>query len=323
MPHQSEKLKRLAEGAGQYELPYISKSRVVQWVKNPEHFRFKYLEDIREPETDAMVRGSRIHETFEHYYESAREHGQHLPPEHSDVLPEDRQKWAAFIEPYLSNFFVWEAERWLLAGEVPEYYLPVGIEEEVWCDQLLGIEGEPEWMGIADAVLPVQSIDGIDNDRGDVVIVDFKTGKVPDKKYRDDGIYLELEYYQMVFETKYDVAGAAAFYPKTGTLLRKPDDPELQQEVIAAARDMVESCNEYDGTQQFEAKEGPLCKWGTDPDQESGFYGICSQCSWGTPAKNPETFTHYVEEGWKNWEIAQAMGCSENAVSYWRYKMDL
>lgn len=320
MPDRSEKVLRRNEETGQYELPYISKSRVMQWKKNPEHFRLKYLEGIREPETDAMVRGTRIHETFEEYYLSAAEAGQ--PRDRIELLPDDRQLWADFIEPYVTNFFKWEQRRADEVDGVAEHYLPIAVEDEHWRSAVLDLPGEPEWMGLADAIIPAQSVSQVNANSG-VVIVDFKTGKVPDKKYRSNGIYTELEYYEILFEDKYDVAGAAAYYPREDTLLVQPNNQEYRSKVLDAAREMVEACNDYNGDAQFEAKEGPLCKWGMDDDQESAFYGVCSQCTWGVPAKNPETFEHYVENGYSNFDIAEAMGTTEDAVSYWKYKMDL
>jgi hypothetical protein len=323
MPDRSDKVLRLNEESGQYELPYISKSRVMQWEKNPEHFRLKYLEGIKEPETDAMVRGTRIHESFEYYYEQAVDEHMHFEPAVAPtMLPGERKKWADFIEPYITNFLLWEEDRWQEAGEQVDQYLPIAIEEEHWRDPMLDLAGEPEWMGLADAILPAASIAECPCDEG-VVIVDFKTGSVPDPKYRDDGIYMELEYYEILFENKYDVAGAGAYYPREDEFLFQPPDTKFHEKVIQAAREMVQATNEYEGNSQFEAKEGPLCKWGMDDDEESAFYGVCSQCSWGVPANNEETFKAMVDEGYSYDRIADELGTSKDAVSYWKYKMDL
>jgi hypothetical protein len=323
MPDRSEKLRRLNEEADQYELPYISKSRVMQWVKNPEHFRLKYLEGIREPETDAMVRGSRIHESFEEFYlEGGLARNAGRLDRGVSALPEDRQLWADFTEPYITNFLKWETERWDTCGGNPSEYLPVGIEEEHWRDPLLGLDNEPEWMGIADAVLPAASIEDVESDSG-VVIVDFKTGSVPDEQYRGDGIYTELEYYVMLFEDKYDVVGAGAYYPRADELLVQPASEQQREYIIESVGEMVRQTASYEGDTQFEAKEGPLCKWGLSDDEESGFYGVCSQCTWGVPAKNEETFRQMLKEGYSDWEIAEALGTDTNAVNYWKFKMGI
>lgn len=321
MPDRSDRLLDTAEAAGEYELPYISKSRIMQWIKNPEHFRLKYLEGIREPETDAMVRGTRIHESFEMFYENGgvgRNAG-HLDAG-VEALPADRQLWADFVEPYITNFLTWETERWDTVGGNPDQYHPLGVEEEYWRDEILGVEDEPEWMGIADAVFHASSIPDIEENKG-VVIVDFKTGSVPDEQYRGDGIYTELEYYMLLFEDKYNVVAAGAYYPRENELLIHRPAEQQRDLIIEAAGEMIRSVASYEGDTKFEAKEGPLCKWGLSDDEESAFYGVCSQCTWGAPAKNQNTFEQMLEENYSDGEIAEVLDCSVNSVRYWKYKL--
>lgn len=322
MPGRTEKVHRLNEEAGEYELPYLSKSRIMSWVKNPEHFRLKYLEGIREPETFPMKRGTNIHETFEHIYHREVEKGQFVGIGDPELLPDDRELWQDFIEPYISNFISWEHARWNEADREPDDFLPVGIEEEQWRDPVLGLPEEPEWMGLADVVLPAAGVPEVETDDG-VVIVDFKTGSVPDKKYRDDGIHAELEYYTILFEEEYDVAAAMAYYPKADRVVIEPPGDEYRDTVFGAAEVMVEACDDYDGDVKFEPKPGPLCGWGTDDDERSALYGVCSQCTWNVPSDNQNQFEALVEEGYSDTEIADHLGCKPGESSYWRYKMDL
>lgn len=319
MPDRSNKLKRLNKEAGEYELPYISKSRIKQWLTNKEHFRLKYLEGIAEPETGAMVRGTRIHEAFEEFYHAAHEKDAYPG---IDGLPENRQLWADFMDPYVTNFLRWEKERWDTAGRRPAEYLPRGIEEECWRDGVLELPAEPEWMGLADAVLPAASLPAVPEDTGSV-IVDFKTGSVPDEQYRGDGIYTELEYYAMLFEDEYDVVAVGAYYPKEDTFLTQPAGVEEQRSmVLSAAEELVTACRDYDGDVKFETNEGPLCRWSFDDDDESPYYGVCSQCTWAKPANNKETFKAMLDEGYSFDRIAEELGCSTDSVSYWKYKLE-
>lgn len=322
MPDRSEKVSRLNEQTDEYELPYLSKSRVKTWLENPEHFRLKYLEGISEPETAPMVRGSRIHETFEHVYRKQLEKERFVGVGAPDLLPEDRELWADFIEPYITNFLNWESKRWLAAGEQADGYLPISVEEEHWRDPVLGIENEPEWMGLADVILPAESVPESYADEG-VIIVDFKTGSVPDKQYRSPGIYEELEYYKVLFEEKYDVAGAGAYYPKEDRFLLQPEKEKYREAVFDAVEELVSSSAEYEGKEFFETDEGPLCKWGPDADQQSAFYGVCTQCNWGVPAQNEETLRALVDEGYADTDIAEHLGTSTDSVNYWKYKFDL
>lgn len=323
MPERSDKVKQRYEETEQYELPYISKSRVKQWLENPEHFRLKYLEEIKPSETQAMRRGSDIHETFETLYEYSVENRVYPYPELIEkALPADRRMWADYTEPYITNFIDWEHNRWEASGNQLKYYQPVAVEEEHWRDPVLGLDGEPEWMGLADVILPAAGVPEIDTDEG-VVIVDFKTGSVPDEKYRSPGIYTELEYYVMLFEDKYDVVGAGAYYPREHTFLLQPDDEEHREDVLNAAENMVIATREYDGSDKFETKPGPLCKWGPGDDEESALYGVCTQCTWGKPINNENQLRELVKQGYNDYDIAEHFGCEPDAVRYWKYKLDL
>lgn len=323
MPDRSDRVLDAYDEAGKYELPYISKSRVEQWLKNPEHVRLKYLEGIEEPETEAMVRGTRVHEAFEGYYETILDQPYMEPNDPSiqaGALPDNRQLWADFVEPYVSNFFTFERRRWDEAGHSMDDYSPVAIEEERWREPL--IDNGPEWMGLADVVLPAASVVEIQSDDG-VVVVDFKTGSVPDKQYRSPGIYTELAYYTVLFEDEYDVAGSMAYYPRSDESIVNPDDGPHRDKVFQAVEEMVAASEAYDGSQKFEAKEGPLCGWSPSEDDRSPFYGVCSQCTWNVPVQNQNTFEQLVEEGYSDREIAEHLGCSPNAAQYWRYKLDV
>lgn len=319
MPERSGRYEELQESAGEYELPYISKSRVKSWHENPEHFRLKYLEGFKETETEAMDRGSRIHKSIEVFYENAIEQYEEvgLPPgDYTTYLPDDRSLWADFIDPYLSNFFAWEHRRLEHAPTV-EAWLPVAIEEEYWLD-----DQDPPWTGLADAIYNADSIPEFDGEDG-VVIVDFKTGKVPKQQYRDDGIYLELAYYEALFSEKYDdIAGSGAYYPKEDEFIVKDVGTSHDILVNEIIEDMEAAVADYDGGEHFQTKPGPLCKWGEGDDQESAFYGICP-CTWGVPANNRERFEELVENGATNYEIAGELNTTTDAVGYWKYKFGL
>ena len=267
-----------------------------------------------------MVRGSRIHEAIEGFYRNIRQsNGLGISVEH---LPDNRQLWADFIEPYISNFLCFELRRVGRATDESEYY-PIGIEEEVW--RAGTTEDEPEWMGIADAIYHASTIPRIEDDAG-AVICDFKTGSVPAEQYRSNGIYKELAYYSLVFEKKYNIGGVAAYYPRDDTLLVEPTGTkrmgDLQTEVSNSVADMVSACAEYEGDSTFEINPGPLCRWSFNPEDESPFYGVCSECDWAVPANNKETFEQMLEEGYSKTEIAQELGTSTDAVSYWEWKVE-
>ncbi len=272
MPTQSDKLIELRENAADGELPYISKSRVTTYKTCPRKFYFSYIKGLRGPSNFYMKRGTRIHTAFETYYENILDVWYDEGVVYDDLslyLPEDTMGWGDFTEPFISNFLLFENRR-RDAVDDPAAFLPVGIEAEGWDEQT-----SPPWMGYADAILQAESVPEVETDEG-VVIVDFKTGKTPDPKYRDDGIFLEGEYYAVLFEDEWDIAAVAGYFPKNDDFIVSPLDDERRERIFRYVSEMTAS----ELRENFPIKEQPLCKWGPEEDSQCDFYEICPS-RWG------------------------------------------
>lgn len=271
MPTQTDKLTELREGAPSDELPYISKSRLTTYKTCGRKFFYNYIKGLRPPENFAMKRGTTIHEVFEDYYGNvveAVENGEELA-DLMEYLPDDTERWRDFTVPYISNFLMWEYRR-LAAAPSRNEWLPVGIEAEGWDEHQ-----NPPWMGYADAILNACSIPEVPAENG-VVVVDFKTGKTPDKKYRDEGIFLEGEYYAMLFEDEWDMAAVAGYYPRNDDFITAPLDGRRRDSIVKMVREMNESREKED----FPTEPQPLCKWGEGDDEQCDYYDICPS-QWG------------------------------------------
>lgn len=347
MPSETNRIQEKKEQAEEGELPYISKSRLLSYVKCPRSFYYTYVLGRRAEETDAMRQGSRVHLVFETYYENLlEEYGDGhadgpLPAEPRDLvkfLPSDTLSWADWHN-MIANFLVWELERLETARDYADMalcsldeehrrtnilncWLPVGIEAEGWLQR----EGEPDWMGFADILVPSASISGVSGNNG-TVVVDFKTGKTPAKKYRDDGIYLQSEYYGLIFESDYQIDGVAGYYPKNGDFLVEESDSKRRARVKQLIGEINEKMDSTPPTEippmdPFGIEEQPLCKWGTGEDEECDHFRDCSS-SWGNPAVEDEKFRGMVESGYSESEIANEFGVEYGTVKYWQYKFDL
>ena len=338
MPAQTDRVQTLREEAGEGEIPYISKSRIKKFVTCPRKFYYSYIRGVPTPETDAMRRGTDIHETFEGYYENVQsyveEHGE-VPDDLVTMLPDDSSRWGKYMDPYISNFLVWEKKRLNQAKihvarenqgynpeecdrRVAELWLPVAVEAEEWLEDPLDYgEDAIPWMGYADVIVDAATVPACEEDEG-VVIVDFKTSsKTPKEQYRDEGIYLEGEYYAMLFESEYDVAGVAGFYPAPGEMVVSP----LKEERRDLIREVVTHIHEHRELSDYEADEQPLCQYGVGPEKGCAFYGICSS-TWGEPAKNEDAYEKFKEvlssaDGDKPYAVAQAFNMDYGAAKYW------
>ncbi|ELY47352.1 RecB family exonuclease [Natronorubrum sulfidifaciens] len=282
MPEQSDVLAELRDETEDGELPYISKSRITTYKTCPRKFYLTYIKGLRTPDTYYTKRGRQVHEAYERYYENVLEHYEatgEIPEDLTEMLPSDVSLWADWIELYISNFILFEQDR-LAEAATPEEYLPVAVEAEGW-----DWEQSPPWMGYADVIVNASSVPQVDRDSG-VVIVDFKTGKTPDPKYRDDGIFLEGEYYAVLFEEQLDVAAVAGYFPMNDDFVVSPLDSERRERIYQYVEEMTAS----DDLENFPIKEQPLCKWKPDDDCQCDFYSICPS-TWGQPGGPGPTYS--------------------------------
>lgn len=251
-------------------LEYVSKSRLKTYKTCPREFFLKYWCDNRGPETIPMARGSEIHRIYEEYHENLIEHVEEtgeFPEERWKLLPDDAT--LEYMTPFFGNFWRFE-ERRRREAESLQDYLPLSVEEEGWLED--PPIGDIPWMGYADAIIKSHTLPGFDGDG--VVILDYKTGKVPDEKYREEGIYLEQEFYAELFEDKYDVDGVAAYYPKTDVLLESDLSHERRLDVYQTVLGMQKEPVK----ENYPIKEQPLCNYGHG---ECFFYNNGCSSRWG------------------------------------------
>ena len=235
-------------------LDYVSKSRIKTYKTCPKKFYLKYWCQNSPPSTEPLRKGSHLHETFEVWHERVAEYismfGQ-FPDEFWEFIPD----WFSlkYLDPFMGNFWSFEQDRLSRANSLDEY-VPVSVEEEAWLQN--PPSGDIPWMGSADLIVNSSTLPGFDGDG--VVILDYKTGSVPDEEYRDEGIYLEQEFYAVLFEEKYDVDGIAAYYPKEDVLLEADLFEERREEVKRTALALQEPPTD----DNFPKNEQPLCHYG-------------------------------------------------------------
>jgi hypothetical protein len=277
-------------------LPYISKSRVKEFKKCPRSFYWTYICGERAPENYYMKRGTAVHETFEEFHHTLsafiEEHGS-APENFTELLP-DHSKWGQWIE-MVGHFFAFERRRMkeshfqaveeLGIGLSPkeneenaqrtlDFWDPIEIEAEAWLgeppDSWINSErggqpdyvsgqppvGEAPWMGRADVIVDTRSVPEVDGTG--VTIIDYKTGSVPDERYRDEGIFLEGEYYGMLFEEFFDVDAVAGYYPGADELIVSPYPDEDRRKDIRFA---VIGMQREPTIENFDIDQQPLCHW--------------------------------------------------------------
>lgn len=303
---------------------YLSKSRIKTWVTCPRKFYYKYVKKVDTPETDSMVRGTKIHELIEAYYENVLEYAEDNsePPTtlFSLLDNEVHDDWRDFLDPYMAHFLGFERRRWQNADSMDEWK-PIAIEEDAWRQV---VDNAPVMMGYADILLPAASIDDehVSDDEG-AVLIDFKTGEPGSEKYRgheNGGVFLDLGYYYMLFEADYDIRAVGGYYPKTDTLVTSGIDEERQRFIKEVAEKISEA--NPDEIEDYPLNVGPLCAWGEDEEERCPFYDRCDS-SWAEPIDRRDETIEMLKDGMSNEEIANELECSTDAVDYWVRKKRL
>lgn len=279
-------------------LEHVSKSRVKTYLQCPRKFYLLYWCENRTPGSYHTTKGSRIHRAYEDFHNNLIEYvDEHEDrPETFSPLMENWRDYHQWLSPHVANFWMFEETRWELALEygikqfqslddprdgksVKEYaldvWLPIGVEVEGRLEKPPA--GDIPWMGYADAVLHAATVPGVEKDEG-VVIVDYKTGKVEDEKYRDEGIYLEGEFYGWLFEEDesfdHKVVAVAGYYPQADELVVSPyPDYERRNTILSA----VEGMQEAPDLENYEYDEQPLCHY---KKGRCFFYNECPS-QWG------------------------------------------
>lgn len=297
---------------------YLSKSRLKTWVSCPRKFYYNYVQQVETEETESMVRGTKIHELIEAYYENAQEYSEENeePPTTMFTLLDDsvHEDWRDYLDPYLAHFLGFERRRWDNVDNIDDW-TPIAIEEGMY-EQVF--DDIPPLTGYADALLPASSFDDSDvSDNGGSVLVDFKTGEPKSEKYRsheNGGVQLDLAYYKVLFESDFDIRSVAGYYPKTDTLVVSTVEEEKERFVQEIAEKISKA--DEDNPEDYPLKMGPLCAWGEDEDQRCEFYDQCPS-TWAVPIDNENRTIELLKKGHTNEEIAEEMETTEDAVGYW------
>jgi hypothetical protein len=320
MPGETERIQEAraaAENDPMRPLPYISKSRLKEYVTCPMKFYFTYVLGRRGEATFYTARGTEVHRAFENFYENVCENtpvafnsrrlSQYLPGKETGHGRRGAADWADHMMPFITNFLLFEKRRKVestnhaTTGESLvdwKTWEPVGIEEEGWLDYEWN---DPRWnvplMGFADLVVHSASLPGdvVEADHG-VTILDHKTGSVPDEQYRDEGIYLEQEFYATIFEQTMDhnVTGVAAYYPKSDTTIGASLSDERRSFMDQKLHEMV-ALSFHAEKDWFPIDEQPLCAWSNQKgDGLCDHYADCDS-EWGLKHFNGPTYQHAID----------------------------
>ena len=179
----------------------------------PKQYEYKRIHRLPEPQTDAMLKGTNVHDAVEEYYNNIMPHVNEL----YTLMQRDKKEEALQLalsvleekeytlgeQPIINNRLNWDLQRLLAEG--PDNYLPIINELEVhaFVEEKIDFNGE-------EITIPVHyagSIDrGFTDGGGGVAIMELKTGKWvqtknkegdwQDSKFKLQSMRTEMAYYK-------------------------------------------------------------------------------------------------------------------------------
>lgn len=238
------------------DLPkHLSPSSASAFDGCPRRWKFKYVDRLPEPSGEAAVVGTFAHTVLEDLYElepaeRTKDQAKRLA---RDLWPEqetDADYQALELSDEDSRAFRWRA--WLaIAGlwdlEDPETIEVVATEQKVQAS----LDGVP-FLGI---------IDRLEREGGNLIVSDYKSGKVPSPRWRDDKIQQVMLYAAAVTQSEEEQPERARLlYLGQETLDFAVTDRRIEDASgqLAQTWSSIGSACE---SEEFEAKPGVLCGW--------------------------------------------------------------
>jgi putative RecB family exonuclease len=205
----------------------LSPSRLQDFRSCPRRYQLGAIERLPQPATYATTKGRLVHHVLEHLHRSepgerTRERARELTPGAFDAVVTEDVRRDLGEESDLDRRLRTDAEQILdryFTVEDPREVVSEGVELKMQCD----LEGTP-LLGI---------LDRLDRDEnGDLVIVDYKTGRVPSRHF-DQHTFANAELYAVLCREVLEET------PSTIRLLYVAQGQELEKpvrDVVVAAR---------------------------------------------------------------------------------------
>jgi putative RecB family exonuclease len=239
--------------------PALSPSRAGDFMTCPLLYRFRVIDRIPEPPTQATARGTLVHAVLERLFDhpaaertpgAARElvapEWDRLiaaSPDLAGLFPDEteREAWLKEVRTSIDGYFVLEDPRRLEPAE-REWYVETELESG------LKLRGYVDRLDVAPT--------------GEIRVVDYKTGKVPREAYEASALF-QMKFYALVIWRLRGVIPRMLqlMYLANGEVLRySPDEADLRatQRKLEALWQAIERAR---ATGDWRARPSKLCDW--------------------------------------------------------------
>ena len=235
----------------------LSPSRASQFKTCPKQFKFANIDKIKEPTTEVQAKGSTVHQALEDLFD--------LPPEERNTEKLHnlfREAWTKVRgnDEHHNLFSSVEEEReWGLDGlkllnnymsiEDPTSFEP--LERERW------VRGSIEDLNLRGI------LDRMDrNNKGELVIVDYKSGKAPLAKYKEPRFFA-LKLYALLIQKELGEMPSELklIYLKNSTIHTLKVSQESLDQVKIEVLEIWNNIKIAFETNEFPATKNTLCDW--------------------------------------------------------------
>lgn len=240
--------------------PALSVSRINDFKQCPLKFRYRVIDRIPEPPSSAATKGNLVHSVLEHLYDLPAE--QRTPHIAANLL---EPRWAAMVErdPAVQDLFVDESfEDWLQSArklvhtyfrrENPAMLNPTRANRE----RMITVELDSglRFRGVIDRIDIAPS--------GDIRVVDYKTGKMPNPNYQSDALFQVRAYGLLLSQAdgKAPLQSQIIYLGSDSTLTYWSDaaDNSLVEETLTSVWSQI---LERLDSGIFEPRTSRLCDW--------------------------------------------------------------
>lgn len=237
---------------------HLSPSSASLFAQCPRRWRYRYVDRIVEPPGEPALVGTFVHRVLEVLFAEAPEH---RTPERAKLVA--REVWpeteshpdyvALGLDEAGGRRFRWLG--WLAVQalfEMDGLEKPSDVVVHATEQRVTATVGGVPFLGV---------IDRLDRARDGLVVTDYKSGRAPATRFREDKLDQVLLYAAAVAEVEGEAPVRARLVYLGSTVVQADATPARVDEAVGRLRTTWDALQVSAESDAFEPKPGPLCGW--------------------------------------------------------------